>query len=48
MQVVSLTREKSPRYPGGSVGRRAGPDTVAKRKTSAPAENRTPVVQPVA
>jgi hypothetical protein len=32
---------------GGWVGPGVGLDAVAKRKTSAPAENRSPVVQPI-
>jgi hypothetical protein len=32
---------------GGSMGRRAGLDMVAKRKTPSPAGNRTLIVQPV-
>jgi hypothetical protein len=47
---AALSQGKSLRDPldgGGWVGARAGLDAIAKKNISAPAGNRTPVIQPV-
>jgi hypothetical protein len=45
---TSGERSSDTHWIGGWVGRRASLDAVAKRKIRTFAENRTPVVQPVA
>jgi hypothetical protein len=47
-RFISSERAPGTHWIGGWVGPRDGLDVVEKRKTSSPAGNRTPAVQPVA